>query len=57
MTSAASDTCISLQGSSMCPSFQQNFVRPSNLSDTYDFFEAVTDVASFDTLFQHYLLS
>lgn len=52
---AASDACISLRGSSMCPSFQNNFVKPSNLSSEYGFFEAVTDVASFDSLFQYYL--
>lgn len=54
---AASDACISLQGSTMCPSFQQNFVKPSNLSAEYGFFDTVTDVASFDSLFQHYLTS
>ncbi|KAJ9479136.1 SH3 domain-containing protein [Pseudozyma hubeiensis] len=52
---AASDSCISLQGSSMCPSFQNNFVKPSNLSSEYSFFETVNDVASFDSLFQYYL--
>ncbi|EST05552.1 Src homology-3 domain protein [Kalmanozyma brasiliensis GHG001] len=54
---AASDSCISLQGSSMCPSFQNNFVKPSNLSGEFNFFETVTDVASFDTLFHYYLTS
>ncbi|SPO45047.1 uncharacterized protein PSANT_02733 [Moesziomyces antarcticus] len=49
---AASESCISLKGSSMCPSFQNNFVRPSNLSSEFGFFETVTDVASFDSLFQ-----
>lgn len=52
---AASDSCISLQGSSMCPSFQNNYVKPSNLSSEYSFFETVNDVASFDSLFQYYL--
>ncbi|CDU22761.1 uncharacterized protein SPSC_01391 [Sporisorium scitamineum] len=54
---AASDSCISLKGSSMCPSFQDNFIKPSNLSSEYNFFNTVTDVASFDSLFQHYLTS
>ncbi|CBQ73021.1 conserved hypothetical protein [Sporisorium reilianum SRZ2] len=54
---AASDSCISLKGSSMCPSFQNNFVKPSNLSSEFDFFNTVADVTSFDTLFQHYLTS
>ena len=54
---AASDSCISLKGSSMCPSFQNNFVKPSNLSSEYGFFDTVTDVASFDSLFQYYLTS
>ncbi len=39
----------------MCPSFQNNFVKPSNLSSEYSFFETVNDVASFDSLFQYYL--
>ncbi|SYW75369.1 uncharacterized protein UBRO2_00604 [Ustilago bromivora] len=54
---AASDACISLQGSTMCPSFQNNFVKPSNLSSEFSFFDTVTDVASFDSLFQHYMTS
>ncbi|SPO25382.1 uncharacterized protein UTRI_03203_B [Ustilago trichophora] len=54
---AASDSCISLKGSSMCPSFQNNFVKPSNLSSEYSFFNTVTDVASFDALFHYYLTS
>ncbi|GAC71819.1 hypothetical protein PANT_5c00089 [Moesziomyces antarcticus T-34] len=54
---AASDSCISLKGSSMCPSFQNNFVRPSNLSSEFGFFDTVTDVASFDSLFQYYMTS
>lgn len=54
---AASDSCISLQGSSMCPSFQTNFIKPSNLSSEFSFFNTVTDVTSFDSLFQHYLTS
>ncbi|SPO25838.1 uncharacterized protein UTRI_03203 [Ustilago trichophora] len=54
---AASDSCISLKGSSMCPSFQNNFVKPSNLSSEYSFFNTVTDVASFDSLFHYYLTS
>lgn len=54
---AASESCISLKGSSMCPSFQNNFVRPSNLSSEFGFFETVTDVASFDSLFQYYMTS
>ena len=54
---AASDSCISIKGSSMCPSFQNNFVKPSNLSSEYSFFNAVTDVASFDSLFHYYLTS
>lgn len=54
---AASDSCISLKGSSMCPSFQDNFVKPSNLSGQFNFFETVTDVASFDSLFHYYLTS
>lgn len=52
---AASDACISLKGSTMCPSFQNNFIKPSNLSAEYSFFNTVTDVASFDSLFQYYL--
>ncbi|SNX84356.1 uncharacterized protein MEPE_03065 [Melanopsichium pennsylvanicum] len=54
---AASDQCISLKNSTMCPSFQDNFVKPSNLSSQYAFFNTVTDVASFDSLFQYYLTS
>ncbi|PWZ02169.1 hypothetical protein BCV70DRAFT_58443 [Testicularia cyperi] len=57
MASAASDSCISLSGSTMCPSFQTNFIRPSNLSADFGFFEAVSDVTSFDNLFSYYLTS
>ena len=41
----------------MCPSFQNNFIRPSNLSSEYNFFNTVNDVASFDSLFSYYLTS
>ena len=41
----------------MCPSFQTNFINPSNLSAEFGFFQAVTDVASFDSLFSYYLTS
>ncbi|KAJ1032998.1 hypothetical protein NDA16_000277 [Ustilago loliicola] len=54
---AASDACISLKGSSMCPSFQNNFVKPSNLSAQFSFFDTVIDVASFDSLFHYYMTS
>lgn len=47
--------CISLKGSNACPSFQDNYINPSRLAETWSFFDGVTDVASFDSRFLNYL--
>ncbi|EPQ30563.1 uncharacterized protein PFL1_02088 [Pseudozyma flocculosa PF-1] len=54
---AATGGCISLKGSSACPSFQEAFINPTSLADDWSFFNNVTDVASFDARFAAYLVS
>ncbi|PWN51172.1 hypothetical protein IE53DRAFT_61832 [Violaceomyces palustris] len=50
----ASSQCISLRGSQQCPSFQDAFINPTNLSNAWPWFSAVTDVHSFDEQFERY---
>ncbi|CAO1634462.1 unnamed protein product [Parajaminaea phylloscopi] len=52
--SASSSSCFPLKGSTMCPSFSQSSLSPSNLTASYPFFANVTDVASFDSFFARY---
>ncbi|PWN24110.1 hypothetical protein BCV69DRAFT_20316 [Microstroma glucosiphilum] len=51
---AQGTSCISLNSSSMCPSFAGQYVDPTGLTPAYPFFADVTDVASFDTQFANY---
>ncbi|KAE8249992.1 hypothetical protein A4X13_0g4988, partial [Tilletia indica] len=52
--SSSSSECVSLKGSASCPSFQDAYVNPSNLSRAWPWFTAVSDVASFDQQFELY---
>ncbi|PWN92661.1 hypothetical protein FA10DRAFT_220976, partial [Acaromyces ingoldii] len=49
-----SDQCVSLKGSTQCPSFQDAYVNPSNLSSAWPWFSQVSDVQSFDDQFAQY---
>ena len=53
-SSTGSASCLSLKGSSQCPSFQDAWVNPQNLSTAWPWFSAVTDVQSFDEQFSLY---
>lgn len=53
-SSTSSANCLSLKGSTQCPSFQDAWVNPQNLSQAWPWFTAVTDVASFDEQFSLY---
>ncbi|KAK0518546.1 hypothetical protein OC834_005988 [Tilletia horrida] len=46
--------CVSLRGSKSCPAFQDAYVNPTNLSNAWPWFTAVTDVQSFDEQFDLY---
>lgn len=46
--------CLSLKGSSECPSFQNAYINPRNLSTPWPWFTLVTDVSSFDQQFAQY---
>ncbi|UZJ55464.1 hypothetical protein CBS101457_004784 [Exobasidium rhododendri] len=46
--------CVSLQGSTQCPSFQDAYVNPTNLTGSWPWFSAVTNVTTFDQQFALY---
>lgn len=50
----ASDDCLSLQGSTQCPSFQDAYINPTNLTNAWPWFSNVVDVTSFDDQFAQY---
>ncbi|GAA96784.1 uncharacterized protein L969DRAFT_20128 [Mixia osmundae IAM 14324] len=50
-----SGQCFQLTGSAACPAFTTQYINPTNLSGSWPFFTAVTDVNSFDTAFDAYL--
>jgi hypothetical protein len=54
ITSAQTPGCVSLKGSTQCPSFQDAYINPTNLSSAWPWMSAVTDVASFDSQFAQY---
>ncbi len=47
-------TCLSLRGSKQCPSFQDAWVNPTNLTQAWPWFSLVNDVDSFDAQFDIY---
>ncbi|KDN53096.1 hypothetical protein K437DRAFT_266030 [Tilletiaria anomala UBC 951] len=47
-------TCVSLKGSQQCPSFQDAYINPQNLSEAWPWISGVTDVQSFDEQFDQY---
>lgn len=49
-----STTCLSLKGSTECPSFQDAYINPTNLSTPWPWFSLVTDVTTFDEQFALY---
>jgi hypothetical protein len=51
---AQTTNCISLQGSTQCPSFQDAYVNPTNLTSAWPWFADVTDVTTFDQQFAQY---
>ncbi|CEH19481.1 hypothetical protein CBOM_06802 [Ceraceosorus bombacis] len=46
--------CVSLQGSVQCPSFQDAYINPQNLSSAWPWFASVTNVTTFDQQFAAY---
>lgn len=46
--------CLSLKGSKQCPSFQDAYINPQNLSRAWPWMSQVNDVDSFDQQFAQY---
>jgi hypothetical protein len=46
--------CVSLKGSQQCPSFQDAYINPTNLTGAWPWFSAVTNVTTFDDQFAQY---
>jgi len=54
LASAQTTDCVSLKGSAQCPSFQDAYINPTNLSSSWPWMTSVTDVTSFDEQFALY---
>lgn len=56
LPSAMAQSCISLAGSSQCPSFNASSISTgSSLVGLFPFLSSVTDTASFDTQLEQYI--